>query len=153
MSDGVDRDSAAGGSTVVATDSKYIWIIHWQTPAITYDSGCTSGCGMANVIDGNTSTGNCTWGGLVVFDLGESKTVRFVRVWANNNRRWTALVGNDLTLCGTDWPSPKWNWSPANGQWTETPVTPMTGRYIRFYVDFGGPVGANTLMEFQYQAW
>jgi len=143
--------SIDGGTTVAATDSKYIWIIHWQTPSI--NAACTSCSGAGNVVDGNTATGNGTPYSPLVFDMGESKTVRFVRVWANNNRRWTALVGNDLTLCGTDWPSPKWNWSPANGQWTETPVTPMTGRYIRFYVDFGGPVGASTLMEFQYQAW
>lgn len=151
MSDGVDRDSADSGSTVAATDSKYIWVIHWQTPSI-YGT-CTSCCGSANVVDGNTATGNCTWGGPVVFDMGESKTVRSIRVWANGSRRWTSLVGNDLASCGTDWPSPKWNWSPANGQWTETPVTPMGGRYIRFYIDIGGPMGANTLMEFQYQAW
>jgi len=143
--------SIDGGTTIAATDSKYIWVIHWQTPSI--NAACTSCSGAGNVVDGNTATGNSTPYSPLVFDMGESKPVRFLRVWTNNGRRWTATVGDDLTLCGTDWPSPKWNWWPSNGQWSETPVTPMTGRYIRFYVDFGGPVGDNTLMEFQYQAW
>jgi hypothetical protein len=102
MSDGVDGDSAAGG------------------------------CGSGNVFDGNTVTGNCQWGGPIVFDMGESKPVRFIRVWANGGRRWTSLVGDNLASCGTDWPSPKSGWYPANGQWSETPVIPTVGRYLRF---------------------
>jgi hypothetical protein len=155
--------SVDGGTTVAATDSKYISIFHWQTPLI-YTADCTNCCGSANVVDGNTATGNCTWGGPIIFDLGSTKTVRHIRVWANGSRRWTARVGDDPTpsciawcdpadCCGCSWPSPKWNWYPANGQWSETPVIPTDGRYIKFYVDVGGPVGANTIMEFQYQAW
>jgi hypothetical protein len=155
--------SVDGGTTVAATDSKYISIFHWQTPGI-YTTDCTSCCGAANVVDGNTATGNCTWGGPIIFDLGSTKTVRQIRVWANGSRRWTARVGDDPTpsciawcdpadCCGCSWPAPRWNWYPINGQWSETPVIPTDGRYIKFYVDVGGPVGANTIMEFQYQAW
>jgi len=143
--------SIDGGATVAATDSKFIWVIHWQTPSIY--GACTSCCGAGNVVDGNTATGNCQWGGPVVFDLGESKTVRFMRVWANFDRSWRAKVGEDLTLCGTDWLSARWGWVPANNQWSETPVIPTVGRYLRFEIDAGGPMGADTLMEFQYQAW
>jgi hypothetical protein len=158
--------SIDGGTTIAATDSKYIWVIHWQTPlSIIPDSAyCTGGCGMANVIDGNTATGNCWAGGTVIFDLGSTVTVRHIRIWANNSRRWTARVGDGpitsctasctpADCCGCSWPSPKWNWYPANGQWSETPVIPTYGRYLKFYIDIGGPMTANTFMEFQYQAW
>ena len=50
--------SIDGGSTVAATDSKYIWVIHWQTPSIVYS--CTTCVYPERVVDGNTATGNST---------------------------------------------------------------------------------------------
>ncbi|MFZ3138927.1 MAG: hypothetical protein WA126_16220 [Thermodesulfovibrionales bacterium] len=142
--------SIDGGSTVAATDSKYIWVIHWQSPIIY--AACTDLNGAANVIDRNTATGNLWGGGIIVFDMGSSKKVRFIRVWENIDRQWGLRIGDGLTSCGTDWPAIKTGWHPAVGQWTEIPATPMTGRYMRFNLETGGPQ-ADVLREFQYQAW
>jgi hypothetical protein len=142
--------SIDGGTTMAATDSKYIWVIHWQTPIIY--ATCTDLNGAANVVDGNTATGNLWGGGTIVFDMGSRKTVRSIRVWENIDRQWGLRIGDDLTSCGTDWPIIKAGWHPAVGQWTEIPATPMTGRYMRFHLETGGPQ-ADVLREFQYQAW
>jgi hypothetical protein len=167
--------SVDGGSTVAASDSKYIWVVHWKSPVCVLDtrgqytgptcnpdyhcSDISGDLGMA--IDGDLGTGSGSVCANVQFDLGSTQTVRYIRVYGRIVGKWdswTVYVSDDpaQNCMADEIANGLWSvddFRTGNAQWKEIRIVPTNGRYLKLRKKWTNGNYGPVFYEVQYQAW
>jgi hypothetical protein len=129
--------SVDGGSTVAASDSKYIWVVHWKSPVCVLDTRGQYTGPTCNP-DYHCSDISGDLGMAIDGDLGTGSDDPAQNCMADE-------IANGLWSVD--------DFRTGNAQWKEIRIVPTDGRYLKLRKKWTNGNYGPVFYEVQYQAW